>query len=53
MPVNYGKDSEGCWARWGQQGKKYHYTCGNAQAREQARKKALEQARAIQANRGN
>jgi len=49
MPVTTGKDSKGCYAIWGEHGKKYYYECGNAQARARARKKAQEQGRAAYA----
>jgi len=52
MPVNTGVDSwleqePKCWARWGDQGKKYYYTCGDDEAREKAKAKALTQGQAI------
>ncbi len=50
MPVMIGKDSEGCYARWGKEGKKYYYECGNTQAREKASNKAKEQGKAIKVN---
>jgi beta-galactosidase GanA len=46
MPVQIGKDSNSCFARWGKQ-KKYYYECGNEQARERAKDKALKQGIAI------
>ena len=46
MPVTTGKDSKGCFAKWGSQ-KKYYYRCGNVIARARAKKKAEVQARAI------
>jgi hypothetical protein len=50
MPVNTGKDKDGCYARWGQEGKKYHYECGNENSRKQAKAKALKQGVAITIN---
>lgn len=50
MPVRFGKDSEGCYAKWGEEGAKYHYKCGDESARERAVSKAKEQGRAIEAN---
>ena len=55
MPVNTGVDSwlkqePKCWARWGEQGKKYYYTCGDDEAREKAKAKALIQGQAIIVN---
>lgn len=50
MPINYRKDKQGCYVQWGNHGKKYHYECGNKDARERARRKALKQAMAAHAN---
>lgn len=47
MPVNLGKDKDGCFARWGKQGAKYYYECGNETERLNARKKAIAQGVAI------
>jgi len=52
MPVMTGKDSKGCYAKWGKSGKKYYYKCGSKTSRENAKEKALRQGRAIYANRG-
>lgn len=52
MPVETGKDSKGCFARWGKKGKKYRYKCGNSSARERAKNKAAKQGRAIKASGG-
>ena len=49
MPTRTGKDSKGCFARWGSQ-KKYYFKCGNATARKRAIAKANKQARAIRAS---
>jgi len=46
MPTTTGKDSKGCYARWGKQAK-YYYECGNDDARERAKAKADKQGRAI------
>jgi hypothetical protein len=46
----YGKDNEGCYVKWGNEGKKYHYQCSNEQSRSVALAKAKEQAKAILAN---
>jgi len=46
MPVKTGKDSKGCFARWGSQ-KKYYYTCGNVQAMARAKSKAAKQGAAV------
>lgn len=47
MPAQTGKDNEGCFYRWGREGKKYYYECGNKDAREEAKKKAIKQGVAI------
>lgn len=43
MPVNTGSDNEGCFARWGTQGAKYRYPCGDEAARKDAKSKAYQQ----------
>lgn len=48
MPTRCSKDSKGCFCRWGSQ-KKYYYKCGDAAARERARKKANKQGQAAHA----
>jgi len=45
MPVKIKKDSKGCYAQWGSRAK-YYYKCGDKAARERAKKRAGEQARA-------
>lgn len=50
MPVHTGKDSKGCFARWGKHGKKYYYRCGDGKARSKAKEKANEQGRAAHAS---
>ena len=47
MPVQIKRDSRGCFARWGEQGHKYYYECGNALSRSQAKEKARLQGVAI------
>lgn len=47
MPVGFGKDSKGCWARWGSEGKKYYYECGSDSGKAAAAKKAGAQGAAI------
>ncbi|MCP4761438.1 MAG: KTSC domain-containing protein [archaeon] len=47
MPYITGKDKEGCWIKWGESGKKYHYTCSDEQSRKTAKEKAQKQAIAI------
>ena len=46
MPVSRGRDSQGCYARWGGSGKKYYYTCNDDKSGLQAVRKANEQAKA-------
>lgn len=43
MPVQIGKDKEGCFARFGNQGAKYYYDCGNDAERIAAKQKAINQ----------
>ncbi len=50
MPIMRGKDSKGCYYRFGDSGKKYHYECGNEAARKRAMRKAAEQEAAIRAS---
>ena len=47
MPTRCLSDVEGCFCRWGSQGKKYRYKCGDKAGRERARNQANEQGRAI------
>jgi hypothetical protein len=47
MPLQISKDEQSCYVRWGDQGHKYYYKCGNIIARKNAKKKALAQATAI------
>ena len=50
MPVERGRDSKGPYYRWGDEGKKYHYTPGDEDSREKAKRRAAKQGRAIEAN---
>ena len=50
MPTHTSKDSKGCFAKWGGQGKKYYFTCGDAAARARAVKKANAQGQAAHAH---
>lgn len=52
MPVELGRDKEGCFARWGKSGARYHYTCGNEEARNSAKEKAYQQGLAITGGKG-
>lgn len=47
MPVLVGKDNQGCYAKFGPEGHKYYYKCGNMIARKNAKKKAIAQGIAI------
>ena len=47
MPVQYSKDTNGCFARWGQENTKYYYKCGSALSRSRAKAKAVDQGKAI------
>lgn len=47
MPIQINKDNQGCYAKWGNQGHKYYYPCGNQEKMIEAKKKALAQATAI------
>ena len=49
MPVKYGKDKKGRFARWGRRGKKYYYS--NKASRTRAVNKAKRQGRAIHGSR--
>jgi hypothetical protein len=50
MPVHRGKDSKGPYYQWGDNGKKYHYTSGDARSRKTAQDKAKKQGRAARAS---
>ena len=50
MPAQYGKDTKGCWVRWGNSGTKYHYACGDTVARKRAIARMEKQRKAIYAN---
>jgi len=47
MPVQYGKDQEGCYARWGKEGHNYYYRCNSEEGKKKAGEKALAQGIAI------
>lgn len=49
MPVALGKDKKGSFARWGASGKKYYYTTGDKDSREEAIAKANRQGQAAHA----
>ena len=50
MPVQRGMQDNKPFYRWGKTGKKYFYTPNNVKSREDAKKKALTQGRAIHAS---
>ena len=50
MPIQFGKDADGCFARFGDAGTPYHYECGNDDAQAAAAAKAQQQGAAIEAN---
>lgn len=41
MPVHIKHDKDGCFAIWGEKGKKYYFQCGNNFEMEKAKKKAF------------
>lgn len=49
MPVRRGKDADGPFYQWGDNGKKYRYTAGDEKARKQAKSKAGKQGQAAHA----
>jgi hypothetical protein len=49
VPVERGKDRDGPYYQWGDSGKRYHYTSGDARRREAAKEKARRQGRAARA----
>lgn len=47
MPVQVRKDKDGCYARWGNEGKKYYYPCNDTKKEGDAKKLATIQGIAI------
>lgn len=47
MPIKKGKDSQGCYVKWGDQGAHYYYGCNSEAEYEAAKIKALKQGAAI------
>lgn len=47
MPVLIGKDKNGCYARFGEKGHRYYYSCGDATERDEAKRLATIQGIAI------
>lgn len=52
MPLVNDSDQYGVFFQWGLQGKKYYYIRGDAKSRNEAKRKAIRQMRAIEFNRG-
>jgi hypothetical protein len=52
MPVKLGVDEKGCFAKYGDEGTKYHYKCGDEKARSDAKQKAILQGVAISKSSG-
>jgi hypothetical protein len=50
MPVRRGKDKDGPFYRWGDHGKRYHYTAGDGRSRDQAKQQAARQGQAAHAH---
>ena len=47
MPVQFGRDASGCWARWGRSGKKYRFACSSKKGKAAAARKAGAQGSAV------
>jgi len=47
MPVQFGRDAKGCWARWGGSGKKYRFPCASRRGKAVAARKAGAQGAAV------
>jgi len=52
MPVTTNYENGKCFARYGKEGHKYFYQCGDESSKEEAKKKAVEQGQAIIINEG-
>jgi len=50
MPLEYGKNKQGSWVRWGNKGKKYYYQEASVRSKAHAESKAEKQAEAIYAS---
>lgn len=50
MPVKIGNDKNGCFAKWGNKGKKYYYKCGDKKSEGEAKNKAYKQGIAMGEN---
>ena len=48
MPVHASMDDKGCYAQWGNSGKKYYYKCGDEKAKNEAKRKANVQGYAVE-----
>jgi hypothetical protein len=53
MPVKLGEDKEGCYAKFGDKGKKYYYECKNTEQRKKAKRKAILQGVAVSKSGGD
>lgn len=53
MPVHRGWDKSGCYYQWGNHGRKYYYTAGDAVSRNDAQARAERQGRAAHAHASN
>lgn len=49
MPTRRGRDARGSYYAYGEGGKRYRYTPGNASSRSRAKNKAARQGRAVKA----
>ncbi|HEX6312474.1 MAG TPA: hypothetical protein VF152_12735 [Acidimicrobiia bacterium] len=49
MPVQRGRDRDGPYYQWGDSGKRYHYSSGDARSRSRAKQQATRQGRAARA----
>ncbi len=47
MPIHNGRDHNGPYYQWSNNGNKYYYTSGDKVSRRSARSKAIKQAQAI------
>jgi hypothetical protein len=50
MPVNRGSDRRGPYYQWGDSGRRYYYTAGDASSRNRAKKSATKQGQAARAH---
>jgi hypothetical protein len=50
MPVRRGRDRKGPYYQWGDSGKRYRYTAGDAGSRDRAKRQATRQGQAAHAH---